>query len=200
MDIRVNAEVYCTDGHYGHSTLIIIDPTNEKVTHLVVREGRFPHAQFLVPVEWIASSSADSIKLKCKCKEVTLSDPFIEEQFIPSDLFSYGADPFLFQPYVIPEKDFIDSENEGVPAGEFAIRRGTRVKALDGYVGHVNELLINPKSGHITHLVLREGHLWGKKELTIPVSQIDRIEGDTVYLKLDKTGIEALSPIPIQRH
>lgn len=200
MDISVNAEVNCTDGHYGRSTLIIVDPTSEKVTHLVVRENRFPHAQFLVPVVKIVSSSADSIELNCPCNEVALMDPFIEEQYIPSDLFNYGADPFLFQPYVIPEKDFIDAENEGVPAGELAVRHGTRVKATDGQIGHVNELLVDPKTGHITHLVLREGHLWGQKEVTIPVAQIDRIEGDTIYLKLDKASIEALSPIPIRRH
>jgi sporulation protein YlmC with PRC-barrel domain len=200
MDISVDAEVYCTDGHYGRSTLIILDPTNEKVTHVVVRESRFPHAQFLVPVEWIVSSEAKSIQLKCQCKDVTLLDPFIEKQYIPSDLFSYGADPFLFQPYVIPEKDFINAENEGVPAGELAVRRGTRVKATDGYIGHVNELLIDPKTRFITHLVLREGHLWGQKEVTIPVAHIERIEEDTVYLKLNKADIEALSPIPIRRH
>jgi len=200
MDISVNAEVYCTDGHYGRSTLIIVDPTSEKVTHLVVREHRFPHAQFLVAVDRVAHSKADSIELNCQCKDITLMEPFIEAQFIPSDLFSYGADPFLFQPYVIPEKVFIDAQNEGIPTGELAVRRGTRVKATDGPIGHVNELMIDPKTGHITHLVLREGHLWGQKEVSIPVGQIDRLEGDTVYLKLDKAGIEALSPVPIQRH
>ena len=73
MDISVNAEVYCTDGHYGRSILIIVDPTNEKVTHLVVRENRFPHAQFLVPVDRVVNSKADSIELNCQHKEIALS-------------------------------------------------------------------------------------------------------------------------------
>jgi hypothetical protein len=43
---------------------------------------------------------------------------------------------------------------------------------------------------------MREGHLWGQKEITIPVSAIARVEEDTVYLKLDKAGVEALPAVP----
>jgi len=43
------------------------------------------------------------------------------------------------------------------------VRRGTRVEATDGHVGHVDEFVVNPENGHITHSVMREGHLWGKK-------------------------------------
>jgi hypothetical protein len=58
---------------------------------------------------------------------------------------------------------------------------------------------VNPTNGHITHLMLREGHLWGQKDVTSPVSEIDHFEKDTVYLKLDKHSIEALPTIPIRR-
>jgi hypothetical protein len=45
----------------------------------------------------------------------------------------------------------------------------------------------------------REGHLWGEKHVTIPVSQIGRIEEHTVYLKLDREQVEALPAIPVRR-
>jgi hypothetical protein len=41
--------------------------------------------------------------------------------------------------------------------------------------------------------------LWGQKNISIPLSQIDRIEENTVWLKLDKKSIEALPIIPIHR-
>jgi len=63
----------------------------------------------------------------------------------------------------------------------------------------VDEFLINPINDTISHLVLREGHLWGQKNITIPLSQIDRIDENTVWLKLDKQSIEALPAIPIHR-
>lgn len=192
MDISANAEVYCTDGHFGRLTLTIVDPIQEKVTHLVIREKNFPHAQFLVPVDHILNSDTKTTHLNCSCQEVRLMDPFSEDQYVVPDILRYGSDPFLFQPYIIPEKDFTETEDLGIPPGELAIRRGTRVKATDGPIGHVNELVIDPKTGHITHLVLREGHLWGQKVITIPVTQIDSIEGDTVFLKLDKQSVEAL--------
>jgi NAD(P)-dependent dehydrogenase (short-subunit alcohol dehydrogenase family) len=62
----------------------------------------------------------------------------------------------------------------------------------------VDEFLINPSNDQITHLVMREGHLWGKKDVTIPVSQIDHYEDNTVYLKLTKEDIEKLPSIPVQ--
>jgi uncharacterized membrane protein/sporulation protein YlmC with PRC-barrel domain len=102
-------------------------------------------------------------------------------------------------PYAVPERGVVSVEEERIPVGELAVRRGTRVAATDGQVGKVGELLVDPTSEHITHLVLLEGHLWGKKEITLPVSAIDRLEDDTVYLKLDKRAVELLPAIPVKR-
>ncbi len=68
-----------------------------------------------------------------------------------------------------------------------------------GRVGRLDELLVKPTSARITHLVVREGHLWGQKDVTIPIEQIDRIEEDGVYLKLDKHGVVALPTTPARR-
>ena len=90
-------------------------------------------------------------------------------------------------------------EHEHIPAGEVVIRRGTPVKATDGEVGKVDEFLVDPENNNISHLILREGHLWGKKDVTIPVSEIDKIAEDGVYLKLDKEAIETLPTVPVRR-
>jgi uncharacterized membrane protein len=47
--------------------------------------------------------------------------------------------------------------------------------------------------------VLQEGHLWGTSAITLPLSAIDHVEGDTVYLKLTKEAVESLPSIPIKR-
>ena len=91
-------------------------------------------------------------------------------------------------------------KNLQIPPGELAVRRGTRVQATDGDVGHVDEFVVNPENGHITHLVMREGHLWGKKEVMIPLSAMGDTRDDTVFLKIDKHQIEALPTIPVKRH
>ena len=48
------------------------------------------------------------------------------------------------------------------------------------------------KSGQITHVVLKEGHVFGKKEIAVPVEQVDRIGEVAVYLKLAKHEVEQL--------
>ena len=79
------------------------------------------------------------------------------------------------------------------------MRRGTRVEATDGYVGKVDEFVVNPENGHITHLVMREGHLWGKKDVIIPFRRWVITREDTVFLKLDKHQIESLPTFPVHR-
>jgi sporulation protein YlmC with PRC-barrel domain len=86
-----------------------------------------------------------------------------------------------------------------IPQGERAVRRGARVVASDGYVGQVDELLINLNNMQVTHLVLHERHILKKREITISVSQIDYVSEDTIYLKLDRKSVEELPIMPIQR-
>jgi sporulation protein YlmC with PRC-barrel domain len=69
------------------------------------------------------------------------------------------------------------------------------VHATDGPVGVVEELMVDPDSAQVTHIVLRKGHWWGKQEVQIPISAIERGEGDTVYLNLDKKAIGQLPVI-----
>jgi uncharacterized membrane protein len=76
---------------------------------------------------------------------------------------------------------------------------GHKVEALDGHAGTVGELVTDPSSGEVTHFALQGGHLWGKKEVTLPVSAVEQVAGDTVYLKLDRQAIGQLPAIPVRR-
>jgi sporulation protein YlmC with PRC-barrel domain len=197
MDIPINAEVHCVDGLCGHSTYIVLNPITREMTHLVVKEHHFPHTEFLVPVELVAESTPHAIHLDCTRAELSQMDPFIKTEFVQSKIPQFTMDPYMVWPYYIPETRVLTLEHEQIPPGELAVHRGAHVEATDGHAGRVDGFLVDPKSEHITHLVLREGHLWGHKDVTIPVSQIDRLEEDTVYLDLDKTSIETLPSIPI---
>jgi hypothetical protein len=43
----------------------------------------------------------------------------------------------------------------------------------------------------VTHVLLQEGHLWGRKEVAIPVSAVTRIQ-DGIRLNMTKKQIEDL--------
>jgi len=209
MEIPLNAQVDCTDGVCGRSLYLLINPVTEKVTHLVVKEDVPPNIEYIVSVEFLSETIAGTIRLHCSKAELEKMAPFIKTTFIEvkvseinpsyySDL--YGMGPFYYWPYISPDKIVeVPEEHREIPPGELAVQRGTRVEATDGYVGKVDEFVVNPKNGQITHLVMREGHLWGQKDVIIPLSSMDDIREDTVFLKLDKAQIEALPSFPLHR-
>ena len=150
------------------------------------------------------------ILLRCTRDQLNGMAPFVETEYIQVEMpeklnavaraGSYGFGSTWMWPYFLPESaETVAVEQQQIPPGDMAIRRGTRVDSTDGHVGRVDEFLVSPETEHITHLVMREGHLWGQKDVTIPVSAIDRFDEDTVYLKLDKQEIEALPTIQVRR-
>lgn len=202
MDIPVNAEIECTDGIGGHSTAVILHPISRRVTHIVVSEKKYPHTERLVPVELVIDSTPQLIRLRCTEKELLAMEPFIETEFVtgtePHSV--YSMEEYRLWPFVLPDPEMgMVIEHEKLPPGELAVRRGARVEATDGHIGRVDEFLLDPTDMRVTHLVLREGHLWGQKEVAIPVSQIDRIKEDVVYLKLDKRDVAELPAVPVRR-
>jgi len=161
-----------------------------------------------VPVEWVTQTTSNLIQVKCTKEEFGRQETFTETEYIklnPVDLPPVAPAPFTggtyyYWPYSVAESErYITVEHERVPPGELAVRRGAHVEATDGRVGRVDEFLVDPKDEHITHLVMREGHLWGQKDVSIPLSAIEHIEESTVHLKLSKDEVEALPAIPIRR-
>jgi len=201
MEFSLNVDVHCTDGHCGRSTHIILNPVTEQVSHLVVKSKRPSGLERLVSVKLVANTAAEVILLNCTKEEFTKLESFNQPDFIFTDLPQHASDPnlTLLWPYVVPIKRIVDDKVRRIPPGELAVRRGTRVRATDGRVGRVDEFIVGPVSGNITHLVLREDHLWKGKEVTIPVSQIDRIEEKVVYLKVDKKTIASMPSVPVKR-
>jgi len=203
MDIPINVDVLCGGELCGRSTCLIVNPINTRITHLVVIENDFPYIERLVPVEAILDSSPKSIQLRTDKASLSDMEPFKEADFINAgrleSTLPFGK-PYLVWPYSVYAGAPMLLEHEHIPAGEVVIRRGTPVKATDGLVGRVDEFLVDPHNDTITHLVLRHGHLWGRKDMTIPVSEIDRIADDVVYLKLGKHVIAALPAVPVHRN
>jgi sporulation protein YlmC with PRC-barrel domain len=209
MEIPLQAQVECTDGVYGHSVYVLINPVIDQVTHLVVKENSSPNTEYVVPVDFVTETVADTIRLRCSKAELEKMDPFIKTTYIEEKLPDrnsvyaggmYGLGSYYYMPYVTPDITVqVPVEHRQIPPGELAVRRGTRVEATDGYVGKVDEFVVNPENGHITHLVMREGHLWGKKDVIIPLSAMGDTRQDTVFLKLDKHQVESLPAFPLHR-
>ena len=64
------------------------------------------------------------------------------------------------------------------------MRQGDAVPATDGINGQVQGLVIDPGDHHVTHVLLDEGHLWGKKRVAIPIKVVTGVE-DGIRLNPD---------------
>ena len=206
-EIPIDADVECTDGACGRSIALIVDRETRRVTHFAVEDKSLRYAPYqrLVPLDQLAETTPDLIRLKCTRDELNQMEPFIHTRYVAQESEDYtlyegggGAQGWRGEwgTSSVAGETYTKVEEEQVPEGEVAVHPGTHVHATDGPVGVVEELIIDPGSAQITHVVLRKGHFWGKKEVQIPISAVERGEGDTVYLNLDK---KAIGELPVVR-
>ena len=83
-----------------------------------------------------------------------------------------------------------------VPEGEVEVRRGEHVHATDGEIGRVHGFVIDPTDHKLTHVLLDEGHLWGKKTVAIPISAVTDVSSG-VRLNITKDEVGELPPVDL---
>ncbi len=204
--IAVGSKIICTNGSGGKSTALIVDPLSQSITHIAVVEESLTHGEErLVPIDRVTKTTRDEIHLNCTTADILKMEPFTRTHYLES---TYGEDGYAYtMPYMTtysdvtmaPEMGYITVQDRLVPEGSVAIHRGMEVEALDGMVGQVGELLIDPKSGQVTHFLLMKGHGGGEKELAIQVSAIDRLEEEVIHLNIDKKKINEFPSLPVKR-
>lgn len=203
LNVPMNATVYCRDEICGFTTSVILNPITDALTHIVVKEKDAPHTQRMVSIEQVEESTQEFVRLAFPTNELCLRNPFIEVHYLKNPLpqYKYHSDIFYMPPLVIPDDNDITAvRHRSIPLHELAINQGAQVHSADEHkVGRVDEFLVEKESGHITHLILREGHLFGADDVSIPVSEIEKIADDDVYLKLSKKEITDLPTIPVKR-
>lgn len=201
-NIPINAQVECTDGPCGKSTQVIVNPVNRKVTHVVVHDKGFPNNPTrLVPTENVAGTTQQQIKLNCAKADVAGMPPFVVSNFVQESGpgMAYSSGEAYTSQYVLDDTAYDAIQEQNIPEGELALTSGMHIEASDGKLGKLDELVLDPKSGQITNLLMREGHLWGKKDVAIPVSAVDFTDGETIYLKLNKEAVKALPAAAVKR-
>jgi len=49
----------------------------------------------------------------------------------------------------------------------------------------------------VTHVLLQEGHLWGRKDVVIPISAVTGIDGGDITLTLTKQEVQDLPAVDV---
>jgi sporulation protein YlmC with PRC-barrel domain len=217
MRLELGTPVRCTDKPYGELADVVVDPISKGVTHLVVRPSHQEALETrLVPIELVeGGDEASEISLRCTVEDVNGLEPVQEYAYLRladsaaddpnwdvgvQDVLAspfYEADPGLGYTGYPPDLGLI---YDRVPKGEVEIRRSSDVYSVDEHhLGEVDGFLVDDEA-HITHLILERGHLWGRREVTIPIGAVAKVETDLVTLSLSKDQVGDLPSVRVHRH
>lgn len=194
----IGAEAVCTDGTCGHVTQVVVDPLDRSVTHLIVEPDHRAGLGRLVPLD-LVDARPGQVQLRCTREEFEKLDRAEDIRFLPGTEAQAGYDPeqTLVWPY-FGGNTTVPVTVDTLPLGEVAVRRGEQVHATDGHIGQVRGLVVERATRHVSHLLLEEGHLWGRKEVAIPIGKVKTVNDDGILLTLSKGEIEDLPPTSLE--
>jgi sporulation protein YlmC with PRC-barrel domain len=211
MRLDLGTPIHATDEVVGELGDVVIDPVEKRITHLVVKPHHGPGEARLLPVELVAGDDERGLSVRCTAEDVRRL-PNIEElaylrvdsEVLHDPEWDVGVTDVLALPYYESggyggalEQD-ISFVVDRVAKGEVELRRASSVLTADGkYVGDVDGFLVD--GDHITHFVLERGHLWGRREVTVPIGAVAKVESDSVTVDLSMDEIGALPTHRVHR-
>src|SRR5271167_3756059 len=211
----IGAEVTCSEGVCGDLVRVVIDPVARVLTHLVVEPKHRQGQGRLVPIDLVDTTAAE-IRLRCSTTEFEALEEAEQTSFLPDvdEQMGYGPGEVFSWPYYglgtgiggmgLAGDGFTGAPqftiSDRVPKGEVEVSRGEPVHATDGSIGRVQGLVIDPADHHVTHVLLEQGHLWGKKQITIPIGSVKDVTPDGVRLNLTRDEVRDLPAVALGQH
>jgi sporulation protein YlmC with PRC-barrel domain len=204
----IGAAAACSDGPCGAVSRVVVDPVARELTHLVIEPEHRSGLGRLVPLEMVEAEGG-SVRLHYTLAEFEKLPSAEETDFLPggSGYHAYAAHEAYYSPYFGLEggadpnlalASAIETRDK-LPPGEIGVRRGEAVHASDGEIGKVEGLVVDAAQGHVTHVLLQEGHLWGRKQVAIPIGSVEKIDR-VITVQLSKHEIEALPAVGVTEH
>jgi len=205
---RIGAEVDGSDGHLGRLERVIVDPIAKALTHLAIAAKHHSEEGRLVPIELVEDAGPERIRLRATRAEFEKFDAAEDVQFLPGggDWMGYDGGGAMTWPYYglgAPLSGGVEGHQSGpmfvdrIPTGEVDINRGDPVHASDGWIGSIQGLVVDRKDHHVTHVLLKEGHFWGRKQVAIPIGAVTRVD-EEIRVGLTKQQVEDLPPVVLE--
>jgi sporulation protein YlmC with PRC-barrel domain len=212
--LELDKPVRCEDEEVGKLADLVVDPVAKRLTHVVVKPEHGAGSSHLVPIELVEpTEQVGGIVLTCSRGELQALPPVEEFTYLRlGDVetkdpdWDVGISDVLALPYYdstglagpVEAVGDMGVVYDRVPKGEVELRRSSRVMAANGdYIGDVDGFLVD--EDHITHFVLERGHLWGRREVTVPIGAVASVKSDVVTLSLSKDEIGALPSHRVHR-
>lgn len=203
MDIELGTPVFGPEGRLGAIEAIVMHPSEERVTHLVVRHGHLFSTSKVVPIEAVAASSEERTWVRLNQDAFDRLPDFLKQHYTNEPPESMG-EPFrhlaptgvlwpstLVGWYLPAEVSEPTSHlDENLPPGELSLKAGTEVFATDGKVGRVEEVRVDPATGRASALVVRRG-LFFHRDVSLPIDWVAEI-GERVRLTCSRAELDRL--------
>jgi sporulation protein YlmC with PRC-barrel domain len=190
-EFRLGTRALCSDGACGEVRRAVLDANARTVTHLVIEHKHRPGSGRLVPVDLVDTAGAD-IRLRCTLAEFDRLDPAEEVDIVQDGGVGLVIGDSGSSMDVGHRTPTVVTDN--VPPGEAEVARHQSVHALDGEIGKVDGFVVDPDDRKVTHVLLQEGHLWGRKKVAIPISAVTAVD-EGIRLNLTKQQVEDLPPL-----
>lgn len=200
--LEIGATAHWDDRSAGEVLCLVVDPTAQRVTYLVVEPKHRDGLARLVPPDHVDQAGARTDELRLRYTEAEFEElsPAEEERAMdiepvvllssqaawagPADFpAAYGAWPGE----AVEPVDLVPS----LYPGEEEEWRGDPVHATDGHIGYLHALCIDSDSGKVTGVRLKK-HLWGHKDVTIPVEKVSGFRGG-IHLNMTKHEVQHLA-------
>ncbi len=213
LQFVIGAEVNCTDGVCGQMIWVVVDHSAPAwvITHLVVEPPHRVGLGRFVPLDRVTNVDGTSggITLGCTLEQFEQLDSAEVTEFVPGTgaYPVYGPAQIIARPYYSAEPEVrgdLPSTSQTVttdaplPGDDEVAVHVTQAHATDGDIGQVAGLVVDPASQHVTHVLLKEGHLWGRKEVAIPVTAVKEATDDGIHLNITRQEVGDLPPVDVR--
>jgi sporulation protein YlmC with PRC-barrel domain len=213
MRLDLGCSVHCSDAAFGELADVIVDPISRRITHLVVEPHRHHERARLVPIDR-ARPADDGLVLDYTIADVEALEPLHTSAYVRAGElvvadpdWDIGTQEVLALPIyqelngmgtVIDPDPHVMISYDRIPKHEVEIRRSSSVFSTDGHhLGQVEGFLVG--SGEMADIVLARGHLWGRREVVIPASAVERVQNDSITLSLTKHQVGELDVRHVHR-
>ena len=216
IEFTIGAHVRGADGEVGHLIWVVADRATSPwvITHLVVEPAHRTGLGRFVPLDHVSGVDPETgaITLTDSQQDFEQLDSAEMTEFVPgSEAYeTYGPAQFVTHPYYADEVNLSGSEvpetaltvtaDAPLPDGDHGVAvHAVAAHATDGAIGHVAGLVIDPGTHQVSHVLLQEGHLWGRKDVAIPLAAVRDLDDDGLQLSVTKQEVGELPAVPIAR-
>jgi len=214
VQFQKNATVLAANGQeVGSLDRVVFSPESKMVTHIVVRKGvLLNRVDKVVPIDLIAETTEDQIRLRDEAGDLESFPPFEEERVVDKKV---GLDqPPLYEsstPEILgypepnipvvpaPGEQYVTQIDQNIPEGTVALKEGAKVMSAEGqHVGNVERVLADLSVEQVTHLLISKG-TFPKETKLIPMEWVARMEDDEVHLRAEEHSVKELADVSITR-